>query len=169
MVWAFPMKHAFIAALCLLFFACKAHGTSNTSSADAKLNEVVTFDDAQWVVVEAKDLGKTLKSHDSKEEDKTTKGRFVEVHYKVTNKTDKEQMLVDPPKIVDDKNNELAALETEAFYVPANAKALGLSTLLPNVTNEFWTVIEAPADAKGLKFQVRSIAPSKTKNVDLGL
>ena len=103
------------------------------------------------------------------EEEKKTDGRFIQVHYKVTNKGKKEEMLLDRPKIVDDKGREFGPIDMESFYVPAKAKTIGLDTLQPSMPKEYWTVIEVPADAKSLKFQVHGFGLlGDKKNVDLG-
>lgn len=171
----FEVAQVFGAMLVLLagLMACKggSHGSSSSSSATAKLGETITFDDSEWVVIEAKDAGKSLKSNSEfNQEDKKTEGRFIEVHYKVTNKGKKEEMLLNHPKVVDDKGREFGPIEMESLYVPAKAKTIGFDTLQPSMPKEFWTVVEVPADAKGLKFQVHGFSLlGDKKNVDLGL
>lgn len=153
--------------------ACKGGSSSSgsSSSSTAKLGETVTFDDSEWIVMEAKDLGKSIKSNSEfNEEQKKSDGRFVQVHYKVTNKGKKEEMLLDRPKVVDDKGREFGPIDMESFYVPAKAKTIGLDTLQPSMPKEYWTVIEVPADAKALKFQVHGFSLlGDKKNVDIGL
>ncbi len=153
--------------------ACKGSSSSSstTSGATAKMGEAVTFDDSEWTVIEAKDSGKTLKSNSEfNEEEKKTEGRFIQVHYKVTNKGKKEEMLLDRPKVVDDKGREFGPIDMESFYVPAKSKTIGLDTLQPSMPKEYWTVVEVPADAKSLKFQVHGFGLlGDKKNVDIGL
>jgi hypothetical protein len=152
--------------------ACKGGSSSSSSTAaTAKLGDTVTFDDSEWIVVEAKDAGKSIKSNSEfNEEKKDTPGRFIQVHYKVTNKGKKEEMLLDRPKIIDDKGREFGPIDMESFYVPAKSKTIGLETLQPSMPKEFWTVVEVPPDAKSLKFQVHGFSLlGDKKNVDLGL
>lgn len=154
--------------------ACKhSSGSSGSSGATAKMGEAITFpDDSEWVVIEAKDAGKVLKSNSEfNDETKKTEGRFIQVHYKVTNKDKKEQMLIaDHPKIIDSQNREFSAIEGETYYVPAKAKTIMVATLQPSMPQEFWTVIEVPADAKTLKFQIHAFSLlGDKKQVDLGL
>jgi len=169
------IAQVFGAMLVLLgaLLACKGGSSSSGSSsaATAKVGETVTFDDSEWIVIEAKDAGKSLKSNSEfNEEVKKADGRFIQVHYKVTNKGKKEEMLLDRPKIVDDKAREFGPIEMESFYVPAKAKTIGLDTLQPSMPKEYWTVIEVPADAKGLKFQVHGFSLlGDKKNVDINL
>ncbi len=172
----FEVAQVFGAMLVLLagLLACKggSHGSSSSSSSStAKLGETVTFDDSEWIVIEAKDAGKSIKSNSEfNEEEKKSEGRFIQVHYKVTNKGKKEEMLLDRPKIVDDKGREFGPIDMESFYVPAKAKTIGLDTLQPSMPKEYWTVIEVPADAKNLKFQVHGFSLlGDKKNVDLGI
>ena len=153
--------------------ACKGGSKSSggASGGTAKMGETVTFDDSEWIVVEAKDAGKKIKSNSEfNEEEKSTEGRFIQVHYKVTNKGKKEEMLLDRPKVVDDKGREFGPIDMESFYVPAKAKTIGLDTLQPSMPKEYWTVIEVPADAKSLKLEVHGFSLlGDKKNVDLGL
>lgn len=154
--------------------ACKGGSSSSgggSSGGTAKMGETVKFDDSEWVVVEAKDVGKTMKSNSEfNDEEKKTDGRFIQVHYKVTNNGKKEEMLLDRPKIVDDKQREFGPIDMESFYVPAKTKSIGLDTLPPSMPREYWTVIEVPADAKGLKFQLHGFGLlGDKKTVDLGL
>ena len=165
------MKVGFGAMLVLLgaLVACK--GSSSSSSSSPKINDTVTFDDSEWVVLEAKDAGKTLKSTSAiNEEEKKADGRFIEVHYKVTNKSKKEEMLLEKPKIVDDKNREYEPIEMEGFYVPPNTKTINFDTLQPNTPKDYWTIIQVPPDAKNLKFQVQGFSMlNDKKKIDLNL
>ena len=170
----FEVAQVFGAMLVLLvgLLACKGgHSSSSSSGGTAKMGETVSFDDSDWVVIEAKDAGKSIKSNSEfNEEEKKTEGRFIQVHFKVTNKGKKEEMVLDQPKIVDDKGREFGPIDMQSFYVPAKAKTLGLDTLQPSMPKEYWTVIEVPADAKGLKFQVHGFSLlGDKKNVELGL
>ena len=167
------IAQAFGAMLLLLagLLACKGGSKSSSSSSTvAKMGDTVTFDDAEWIVIEAKDAGKTIKPNSEFEQDKKTEGRFIEVHFKVTNKDKKEQMLFEPPKIVDDKGREFGPIDMQSSYVPAKAKTIGLDSLQPSMPKEYWTVIEVPADAKNLKFQVHGFSLlSEKKQVDIGI
>jgi len=153
--------------------ACKNGSSSaSASSVPSKIGDTLTFDGSEWTVIEARDAGKTLKSNSEfGEEDKKTEGRFIQVHFKVSNKGSKEEMLLDKPKILDDKGREFSPIDMESFYVPAKAKTLAaFESLPPNVVKECWTVIDVPADAKSLKFQVHGFGVLNEKRaVDLAL
>jgi hypothetical protein len=170
------VAQVFGAMLVLLgaLLACKGGSSSSGSGSSAstsKIGETVTFDDSDWVVTEAKDAGKSLKSNSEfNEEEKKTEGKFVQIHYKVTNKGKKEEMLLDPPKVVDDKGREFGHIEMESSYVPAKGKTITLDTIQPSMSKEYWTVVEVPADAKGLKFQIHGFSLlGDKKSVDLGM
>ena len=144
---------------------------STESATASRLGATITFPDCEWIVMEARDAGKILKSNSEyNEESKTTEGRFIQVHYKVTNKTSKEEMILDRPKIVDQKGREFGPVDMETFYVPKKAKSIGLDTLQPSIAKEYWTVIEVAADSRDLAFRVHGftlIGPSR--DVALGL
>ena len=168
------VAQVFGAMLVLLgaLLACKGGSSSSGSKATAaKVGDTVTFEDSEWVVVEAKDAGKSVKGNSEfNQEEKKTEGRFIQVHYKVTNKGKKEEMLLDQPKLVDDKSREYGPMEGENAYIPAKARTITLDTLQPSLPKEYWTVFEVPADAKGLKFQFRGFSLlNDKKTVDLGL
>jgi len=154
--------------------ACgKGKGDSSgggSSASTAKMGETVTFDDSDWIVVDAKDLGKSVKSNMDETDVKKTDGKFVQVHFKVTNKGKKEEMVLDPPKVLDDKGREFGPVDMQSFYVPKDAKTLALDSLPPSMQREYYTIIEVPADAKTLKFELHGLGLfGDKKNVDLGI
>lgn len=145
-------------------------GGGGSSSAASKMGDTVTFDDSDWIVVDAKDLGKNLVSNLDPDDKKTTDGKFVQVHFKVTNKGKKEEMVLDPPKVLDDKGREFGPVDMQSFYVPKNAKTLALDSLPPSMQREYYTIIEVPADAKTLKFEIHGLGMfGDKKTVDLGI
>ena len=134
------------------------------------IEETVPFDDSEWVVLEAKDLGKKLKANTEYAEEKSTEGRFVAVRYKVTNKGAKEAHVLDAPKLTDGKGRAYGAIDLEAFYVPEKGKTLGLEVLAPGEAKEAWTVFESPPDAKELKLEIHGLGLfGQKKLVDVGL
>ena len=57
--------------------------TNAPESPTPTLGDTVSFDDSEWVVIGAKDAGKTLESHVALfPEQKKTDGHFVQVHFK---------------------------------------------------------------------------------------
>jgi len=125
--------------------------SGDAPKADAKMGDRVDFDDSTWVVLDAKNGGKTLKSNNQFQEAAKTDGKFVIVHFKVTNKTKKEERLLEQPKVVDSKGREFGHLDSEMFYIPDGKKTLALEALPPSMAREFYSVFEVPDDATGLK------------------
>jgi hypothetical protein len=150
--------------------ACKGGGSSSGGSSGSKIGDTVSLEDSDWVVVEAKDAGKTLKSNAANNEEKReTTGRFILVHYKVTNKLKEEKMLLDHPQIVDDKGRESGPIDKEENFVPAKTTTVAL-LIPPSGTKELWSVIEVAPDAKNLKLQFHGFSMlGDKKSVDLGL
>ena len=167
------MKLGATLAVCALLVSAPACKNSSSSSGggNPKIGDTVTFDDSEWVVIEAKDVGRVLKSNSEfNDEQKKTNGRFIQVHFKVTNKDKKEQIVMDAPKIVDDKGGEYPAIQGESSFVPAKTKSIGLQTLNPSTPAEFWTVIEVTPNAKNLKLEVHGFSLlNEKKDIELGL
>lgn len=136
----------------------------------AKAGEPLKLDDSVWMVVETKDLGKKVDANTSYGEPKETAGRFVQVRYKVTNTGKKPESVLDPPRIVDDKGRELTRLDLESLYVPAKLATLGIELLPPHVEKEYATLFDVPADARGLKLQLRGLGLlGERRQIDLGI
>ncbi len=136
-----------------------------------RIDKRVIFADCEWIIIEARDAGKKLSSNSEyNEETKKTDGRFILVHYKLTNLTKTDQMMLDRPKITDEKERAFDPVDMESFYVPAHAKAIGLDVLSPSEPKEYWTVIEVPADAERLRFRLHGFSlVGEVRSVDLGL
>jgi hypothetical protein len=158
-----------------VLLACKGgkdSGGSGSSGGTAKLGEQVKLDESAWTVIEAKDLGKSIKATSElfADEKKDTTGKFVQVHYKVVNNGKKQETLLDTPKIVDSKSREFGPIQSESEYVPKGSKAAILETLQPSMEKDFYTIIEVPADATGLKVQVTGLGLlGDKKMVDIGM
>ncbi len=80
------------------------------------------------------------------------------VHFKVKNLTNKEDRIMDQPKVIDSKGREFSPYDHQAFFVPKNAKTLSLEALPPSLAKEFWGVYEVAADSAGLSYQARALA-----------
>jgi hypothetical protein len=141
------------------------------SKVAAKIGDNVSFDDSDWTTVDAKDLGKTMKPQEPAfEKPANTAGRFIQVHFKVTNKGKKEETLLTGPKIVDAKDREFGTYENQMEYIPKDTHAPLLETLQPSVQKEYYSIYEVPADATGLKLKIQGFSLfGDAKTVDLGL
>jgi hypothetical protein len=135
----------------------------------ALLGSPVTFaNDSTWTVTNAKDRGRSI--YASETQSAATDGRFVQVTFKITNLTNKEDSLLDLPAIVDGQGRELKPFERSATFVPAGAHDLAMAPLPPSIEKEFVEIYEVPADAHRLKLRARALAPlGDTRLVDLGM
>jgi hypothetical protein len=158
-----------IALVLMTFVACKGGAPSKGSA--GRVGDIVTLSDSEWVVIEATDEGTSLRSNSSMtDETKDARGRFIQVHYKVVSRAGREQPVLRHPKIVDDAGHEFRSIDMERFYVPPESKTIALEPLQPGLPAEFWTVIDVPSDAKGLKFQVEGLGMGvEKKKIDLDL
>lgn len=135
-----------------------------------KVGEQLKLDDSAWMVVDAKEVGKKIEPNNAFAESKDASGRFVLVRYKVTNRGKKPESVLEPPRLVDDKQHEYARVDDEALYVPAKSKTLGTEQLDPGVEKEYATLFDPPSQAHGLKLEVRGFSLIGEKRViDLGL
>jgi hypothetical protein len=152
-----------------------SYSNTSTTSASTRANGIgdrVEMDESTWVVVDAKDLGKNINATSElfADEKKHTSGRFIQIHYKVTNTGKKQEMLLDPPKLVDNKSREFGAMESESEYIPDGTKTAILETLQPSMEKHFYTIVEVPADAVDLKVQLTDLGfggDKETVDIDL--
>ena len=106
--------------------------------ASYKINDIVKFDDSEWVVLEAKKLGKRIKSNNMFQEDATTEGFFIRVKYSVKNIQNKEDTVMEGPKLVDSEGREYGEYDGQSFYIPENAKTITGETLTPGLAKKFY-------------------------------
>lgn len=147
--------------------------TSNTAKETKtvyKIGSTVKFDDCEWLVESSKDLGKTLSSDNQFIESASTDGKFILVKFKITNLTNKEERIVDAPKIIDSKSREFKDFDKQLMYIPKDGKTLSLDALPSNISKTFYAIYEVPADAKELQFTARALSAfGETQLVTLGL
>jgi len=138
------------------------------SDGSVPLGKGIDTPDSAWVVTSATDLGQSLApvpSRASFTKPRTTTGRFVRVHYKVTPKKEK-FVAVDSPVIVDEAGHEIKAITDDA-YRPSNAQVFDTS---PGTIGEFEPIYEIPKDAKKLRARiVGKAAPGVPTLVNLKL
>lgn len=137
----------------------------------AGIGESVVFDDCDWLVSRAENLGQTASSNNQFQKPARTSGYFVQIKFSVTNRTKKEERIAfNPPVVVDSQGREFKHVDGESFYVPKGEKTLSAEALPPDITKHFYGVYEVPAGATGLKFRVPSMSLFGTKKlIDLGL
>jgi hypothetical protein len=171
----------------IMFIACAGKGDKDKNKGDGgeakkgdgkdakaglKIGDEVSFKDSTWVVIKAEDKGKTLTSNNQFQKDATSSdGKFILIQFKVTNLGNKEQRLINTPKVIDSKGREFKHMDKQAFFIPKDAKTMTLEALPASLSREFYGIYEVPADATGLKFQTRdlsSLISPDYKLVDLG-
>lgn len=136
----------------------------------AKIGDEITFKDSKWTVVTAKDHGTQIRPNNQFLQPAKTEGRFILVHFKVTNLTNQEDRILNTPKLIDSKGREFKDYDQQSMYIPEGAKTLTVEALPAGMTKEFWALYEVPADATDLKFQARALSAfGDKKMVDLGL
>lgn len=140
------------------------------SSRKHLVGDKVTFDDSEWVVVSARELGDVL-SGSQFVDPKKSAGRFVYVSWKVTNTTDAQQQILFTPTLVDSRGREFEELDVMELYLPEGESGMAMEQLPAGLPKVFSAIYEIPANAANLKFQARSFAAFRTttKAVSLGL
>lgn len=134
-----------------------ASGAAATKPSDddsvGKMGKPFMIDDAEWLVIEAKDLGKSVKpTAEYEEKVAKTEGRFVQVKYKVTNKG-KQPGHVFEVKLTDSQDRVFGPWDKQLAYLPKDADDHFLDEVQPSMAHTYVQIFELPADAKGLKLR----------------
>lgn len=133
----------------------------------AKIGDEVLLSDSKWLVLKAEDKGNTLMAVSRFSKDATTTGKFVLVHFKVTNLSNKE-VQIDKAVLVDSQGREFSTFGDQYKYLPKEAKKLDIFNPLPaSVPKEFYGIYEVPADANGLRFRARDMRPFDSREYKL--
>lgn len=133
------------------------------------IGDLVKFDDSEWTVVEARQLGSTLRGGQFSEP-KQSEGKFVYVKFKVKNVTNEEESILFTPAIVDSKGRRFEQFDEQAFYLPDNEKSMTMEQLPSGLPKTFSAIFEIPSDAAGISFMTRNFAAfgKDEKPVSLG-
>jgi len=121
-----------------------------------KLGDTIDFDDSQWVVLSAENIGHKLQG-DELTESKTSEGNFIKVIYKVKNKKSTEEQIIETPKLKDSAGNLYNELDDVGMYLKEGENEMTLSQLPANINKKFVSIYEVSADSKGLNFMTRSL------------
>jgi hypothetical protein len=105
----------------------------------------VSVGDAEWTVLDIVNRGGAMKANESFEKDATTPGTFVQVRFKVTNKSKKEGVMGEIPKLVDTTGREFGTFETASSFRPKDSNGVFLDKVQPSMTKEFVEIYELPA------------------------
>lgn len=134
-----------------------------------RVGEDVQVDEVRWKIVEATDLGKTLKSDNQFVKDKATAGRFVRVRFELENLS-KDMLTFAGLDLVDDQARTFKP-SSDAFQFIPTEEACVLENLNPNVAKSCTAIYEVPANAAGLKAQAGDLKllGNTSALIDLGL
>ena len=118
---------------------------ATTTTTAGKLGTATTVGDAEWTVIDIVNRGTTMKANESYEKDAVTTGTFIQVHFKIANKSKKEGVMGDVPKLVDTTGREFGTIETASSFRPKDTNGVFLDKLQPSMTKEFTEIYELPA------------------------
>lgn len=118
---------------------------STTTTTAGKLGSAITVGDAEWTVLDIVNRGSAMKANESYEKDAATTGSFVQVRFKVTNKSKKEGVMGEIPKLVDATGREFGTFETASSFRPKDTTGVFLDKVQPSMTKEFTEIYEVPA------------------------
>jgi hypothetical protein len=133
------------------------------------VGEDVQVDEVRWKVLEAVDLGQTLKSDNQFVKDKTTAGAFVRVRFEIENLS-KDMLTFAGLDLVDDQGRAFKP-SSDAFQFLPTEEACVLENLNPNVAKTCTAIYEVPANATGMQAQAGDLKllGGETALINLGL
>jgi hypothetical protein len=133
------------------------------------VGEDVRVDEVRWKILEALDLGTTLKSDNQFVKDKTTSGRFVKVRFELENLS-KDMLTFAGLDLLDNQDRTFKP-SSDAFQFIPSEEACVFENLNPNVAKSCSAIYEVPANASGLKAQAGDlkILGGESALIDLGL
>jgi hypothetical protein len=143
---------------------------STTETTGAVSKEAHFFAGASWTVLDVVDRGSTMKVNDGDGKPASTSGRFIQVHYRVTNTGKKEGSLHrGSSKITDLTGREFGSMAYQEVYIPKGAEPLFLDKIQPSLSKDFYAIVEVPADAQALSLKVSDFGyGSSTRTISLG-
>jgi hypothetical protein len=142
---------------------------ATTTTTAGKLGSATTVGDAEWTVLDIVNRGTTMKANESYEKDAVTTGSFIQVHFKIGNKSKKEGVMGDVPKLVDTTGREFGTIETASSFRPKDTNGVFLDKLQPSATKEFTEIYELPAGVTSVSMKAHDFGLfGSDKTIDLG-
>jgi hypothetical protein len=142
---------------------------ATTTTTAGKLGSATTVGDAEWTVLDIVNRGTTMKANESYEKDAVTTGTFIQVHFKIANKSKKEGVMGDVPKLVDTTGREFGTIETASSFRPKDTNGVFLDKLQPSATKEFTEIYELPAGVTSVSMKAHDFGLfGSDKTIDLG-
>jgi len=136
-----------------------------------KVGDEVRFGDSVWTVLQAQNKGNFLQSNTEFIENVRTNGKFIMVHFRITNLGTREERFLTPINLIDSKGREFTDYDNQLFFIPEGAKTLTFEAIPAGLPRQFYAIYEVPADASGFRFQARNITSTffpQHKLVELG-
>jgi hypothetical protein len=142
---------------------------ATTTTTAGKLGTATTVGDAEWTVLDIVNRGTTMKANESYEKDAVTTGTFIQVHFKIGNKSKKEGVMGDVPKLVDTTGREFGTIETASSFRPKDTNGVFLDKLQPSATKEFTEIYELPAGVTSVSMKAHDFGLfGSDKTIELG-
>jgi hypothetical protein len=142
---------------------------ATTTTTAGKLGTATTIGDSEWTVIDIVNRGTTMKANESYEKDAVTTGSFIQVHFKIANKSKKEGVMGDVPKLVDATGREFGTIETASSFRPKDTNGVFLDKLQPSMTKEFTEIYEIPAGVTSVSLKAHDFGLfGSDKTIDLG-
>ena len=142
---------------------------ATTTTTAGKLGTATTIGDSEWTVVDIVNRGSTMKANESYEKDALTTGSFIQVHFKIANKSKKEGVMGDVPKLVDATGREFGTIETASSFRPKDTNGVFLDKVQPSMTKEFTEIYEIPAGVTSVSLKAHDFGLfGSDKTIDLG-
>jgi hypothetical protein len=141
--------------------------TTNTTAGNIGVATVVG--DAEWTILEVVNRGTKMKANESYDKDAVTTGTFVQVHFKVVNKSKKEGTIGNVPKLVDSTGREFGTLENESAFRPKDTNGVFLDKIQPSMSKDFYEIFELPAGVTSVSLKANDFGLFGTdKAINLG-
>ncbi len=142
---------------------------STTTTTSGKLGSATTIGDSEWTVLDIVNRGSTMKANESYEKDAVTTGTFIQLHFKIANKSKKEGVMGDVPKLVDATGREFGTIENASSFRPKDTNGVFLDKLQPSMTKEFTEIYELPAGVTSVSLKAHDFGLfGSDKTIDLG-
>jgi hypothetical protein len=142
---------------------------ATTTTTAGKLGTATTIGDSEWTVLDIVNRGTTMKANESYEKDAVTTGSFIQVHFKIANKSKKEGVMGDVPKLVDTTGREFGTIETASSFRPKDTNGVFLDKLQPSMTKEFTEIYEIPAGVTSVSLKAHDFGLfGSDKSIALG-
>jgi len=138
--------------------------------------EYVEVGKVRWRLIDAEDVGDTLKSSESnyptitKDKKANTNAKFIKITLEVEN-LDTTMKSATTPNLKDDKGRQFISASDTFEWIPDDKGIILLSNLNPNIPQQFITYYEVANDAAGLKVEVGDLSflGSDKAYISLGL